>query len=106
MKRIELIVEPGRDEAIETELQSSQITYFKSDGTSYGKPSRHYVIIAPDEIANSMVERLASKVKLEEKLNVIAEGLAELMESQSRNDEELGEATTKLREASGLEERH
>jgi uncharacterized hydrophobic protein (TIGR00341 family) len=71
LKRIELIVEPGRDEAIESELQSSQITYFKSDGTSYGKPSRHYVIIAPDEIANSLVERLASKVNFEEKLNVI-----------------------------------
>ena len=42
----------------------------------------------------------------QEKLNVIAEGLAELMESQSRHDEELGEATTKLREAIGLEERH
>ena len=42
----------------------------------------------------------------QEKLNVIAEALAELMESQSRNDEELAQATTKLREAIGLEERH
>jgi low affinity Fe/Cu permease len=42
----------------------------------------------------------------QEKLNVIAEGLAELMESQSRNDSELAEATEKLREAIGLEERH
>jgi low affinity Fe/Cu permease len=42
----------------------------------------------------------------QEKLNVIAEGLAELMESQSRHDEELAKATTKLREAVGLEERH
>jgi uncharacterized hydrophobic protein (TIGR00341 family) len=71
LKRIELIVEVGRDEAIEIELQSSQVTYLKNDGTSYGKPIRHYVIIAPDEIANSIVERLASKVNFEEKLNVI-----------------------------------
>ena len=42
----------------------------------------------------------------QEKLNVIAEGLAELMESQSRDDQELATATTKLREAIGLEERH
>jgi low affinity Fe/Cu permease len=42
----------------------------------------------------------------QEKLNVIAEGLAELMESQSRDDTELTEATEKLREAIGLEERH
>ncbi len=42
----------------------------------------------------------------QEKLNVIAEGLAELMESQSRDDDELAGATTKLREAIGLEERH
>jgi low affinity Fe/Cu permease len=42
----------------------------------------------------------------QEKLNVIAEGLAELMESQSRNDSELAEATEKLRDAIGLEERH
>ena len=42
----------------------------------------------------------------QEKLNVIAEGLAELMESQSGNDQELADATTKLREAIGLEERH
>ena len=41
-----------------------------------------------------------------EKLNVIAEALAELMESRSRNDPELGDATRKLREAIGLEERH
>ena len=42
----------------------------------------------------------------QEKLNVIAEGLAELMESQSSDDRELADATTKLREAVGLEERH
>ena len=42
----------------------------------------------------------------QEKLNVLAEGLAELMESHSRNDEELEGATRKLREAIGLEERH
>jgi low affinity Fe/Cu permease len=41
-----------------------------------------------------------------EKLNVIAEGLAELMESHSRTDPELEDATVKLREAIGLEERH
>jgi low affinity Fe/Cu permease len=42
----------------------------------------------------------------QEKLNVLAEALAELMESRSRNDEELADATRKLREAVGLEERH
>jgi len=42
----------------------------------------------------------------QEKLNVLAEALAELMESQSRNDKELEDATRKLREAVGLEERH
>ncbi len=42
----------------------------------------------------------------QEKLNVLAEALAELMESQSRNDKELEDATRKLREAIGLEERH
>jgi low affinity Fe/Cu permease len=42
----------------------------------------------------------------QEKLNVLAEGLAELMESQARNDPGLSNATTKLREAIGLEERH
>ena len=41
-----------------------------------------------------------------EKLNVIAEALAELMESHSEDDRELADATTKLREAIGLEERH
>ena len=42
----------------------------------------------------------------QEKLNVIAEALAELMESHSDDDRELADATTKLREAVGLEERH
>ena len=42
----------------------------------------------------------------QEKLNVLAEALAELMESQSRDDTELEGATHKLREAVGLEERH
>ena len=42
----------------------------------------------------------------QEKLNVLAEALAELMESHSRTDPELEEATQKLRDAIGLEERH
>lgn len=42
----------------------------------------------------------------QEKLNVLAEALAELMESEGRNDPALSDATTKLREAIGLEERH
>lgn len=42
----------------------------------------------------------------QEKLNVIAEALAELMNSQSRTDPGLREATQKLRDAIGLEERH
>jgi low affinity Fe/Cu permease len=42
----------------------------------------------------------------QEKLNVLAEALAELMESHARTDHELEGATRKLREAIGLEERH
>ena len=42
----------------------------------------------------------------QEKLNVIAEALAELMESHAETDSELHGATRKLREAVGLEERH
>ena len=42
----------------------------------------------------------------QEKLNVLAEALAELMESHARTDKELEGATHKLREAVGLEERH
>jgi low affinity Fe/Cu permease len=42
----------------------------------------------------------------QEKLNVLAEALAALMESQSRDDADLQDATRKLREAVGLEERH
>jgi low affinity Fe/Cu permease len=47
-----------------------------------------------------------SEEAAQEKLNVLAEALAELMESQSRTDPELQDATRKLREAVGLEERH
>lgn len=42
----------------------------------------------------------------QEKLNVIAEALAELMTSHSRTDPDLEEATRKLRDAIGLEGRH
>lgn len=42
----------------------------------------------------------------QEKLNVIAEALAELMDSRAQDDATLGEASTRLREAVGLEERH
>lgn len=42
----------------------------------------------------------------QEKLNVLAEALAELMESSAARDPELGDATRRLREAVGLEERH
>jgi low affinity Fe/Cu permease len=42
----------------------------------------------------------------QEKMNVLAEALAALMESQARNDPELDDSVRKLREAVGLEERH
>lgn len=42
----------------------------------------------------------------DEKLNVIAEGLAALMESRGADDPELLDAAHKLRDAVGLEERH
>jgi low affinity Fe/Cu permease len=43
---------------------------------------------------------------MQEKLNVLAEGLAALMESRAADDPELEEAVVKLREAVGLEEQH
>jgi low affinity Fe/Cu permease len=42
----------------------------------------------------------------QEKLNVIAEALAALMDSGARSDPELREAAAQLRDAVGLEERH
>ena len=42
----------------------------------------------------------------QEKLNVLAEALAALMESHAADDEELRAATTKLRDAIDLEDRH
>jgi low affinity Fe/Cu permease len=41
-----------------------------------------------------------------EKLNLIAEALAALMTSGAKEDGELADAVTKLRDAVGLEERH
>lgn len=43
---------------------------------------------------------------MQEKLNVLAEALAALMDSRSKEDPELREAVDDLREAVGLEERH
>lgn len=42
----------------------------------------------------------------QEKLNVIATALAELMDSEARNDRKVQDAAKRLREAVGLEERH
>ena len=42
----------------------------------------------------------------QEKMNVIAEALAAMMDSQARHDPELDESVRKLRKAVGLEERH
>jgi low affinity Fe/Cu permease len=42
----------------------------------------------------------------QEKLNVLAEATAALMDSVGRDDPELQEATRKLRDAVGLEQRH
>ncbi len=42
----------------------------------------------------------------QEKLNVLAEALAALMESQAGDDEALRQATRELRRSVGLEERH
>src|SRR5690242_14408400 len=42
----------------------------------------------------------------QEKLNVLAEALSDLMASQARQDPELEAAVNRLRDAVGLEERH
>jgi low affinity Fe/Cu permease len=42
----------------------------------------------------------------QEKLNVLAEAIADLMESRARDDERLAESVTRLRDAVGLEDRH
>ena len=42
----------------------------------------------------------------QEKLNVLAEAISDLMESRARDDDELRESVRKLREAVGLEGRH
>lgn len=47
-----------------------------------------------------------SEEAAQEKLNVLAEALSDLMESQSANDERLAEGMRRLRESVGLEARH
>ncbi|MGW4340375.1 low affinity iron permease family protein [Rhodococcus koreensis] len=47
-----------------------------------------------------------SSEALQEKLNVIADALADLLDSSAQDDPELKKAEVKLREAVGLEERH
>jgi low affinity Fe/Cu permease len=47
-----------------------------------------------------------SQEAIQEKLNVVAEALSDLMESRAQDDPNLSEAVEKLREAVGLEERH
>jgi hypothetical protein len=49
---------------------------------------------------------VAAEEAAQEKLNVIAEALAELMSSGARQDPDLQEAADRLREAVGLEGRH
>jgi low affinity Fe/Cu permease len=47
-----------------------------------------------------------SEEAAQEKLNVVAEALAALMESRAVEDPKLGDAVRRLRESVGLEERH
>ena len=47
-----------------------------------------------------------SEEAAQEKLNVLAEALSDLMESRARDDEDLRESVRKLRDAVGLEVRH
>ncbi|MCW2736235.1 low affinity iron permease family protein [Nocardioides sp.] len=47
-----------------------------------------------------------SEEAAQEKLNVLAEALADLMTSRAADDPDLHESVTKLRQAVGLEERH
>lgn len=47
-----------------------------------------------------------SEEAAQEKLNAIAAGLADLMESRARDDQALEESVQRLRDAVGLEDRH
>lgn len=59
------------------------------------------LLIVLRENANRRADETA-----QEKLNVLAEGLAELMQSHGRADPAMGEAAARLRQAVGLEMKH
>jgi uncharacterized hydrophobic protein (TIGR00341 family) len=56
---------------VEQVIQSSAVSYYRSEGKSYGKSVVHYLILAPDEIANGLLDDLSKKLNLDDKLNVI-----------------------------------
>ena len=72
VERIEVTVYPNQSEEVEKIVTEYQVHFIKSLAESYGIQCVHYVIFAPSEIANQIIDKLAHKIDTKQRINVIS----------------------------------
>lgn len=72
VERIEVTIYPNQSEEIEKIITEYQVHFIKTLAESYGIQCVHYVIFAPSEIANQIIDKLAHKIDTKQRINVIS----------------------------------
>lgn len=72
LERIEVTVYPNQSEEIEKIIAEYQVHFIKSLAESYSIQCVHYVIFAPSEMSNQIIDKLAHKVDTKQRISVIS----------------------------------
>lgn len=71
VERIEVTIYPNQSEEIEKIITEYQVHFIRNLAESYGMQCVHYVIFAPSEIANQIMDKLAHKIDTKQRIHVI-----------------------------------
>jgi len=71
VERIELTVYPNQSEDVEKIISEYQVHFIKTPAESYGIQCLHYVVFAPSEVGNQIIDKLAHKIDTKQRINVI-----------------------------------
>lgn len=71
MERIEITVYQNTVDSVESILMEFDVPYFKSEGSTAGAKLVNFVIIAPDDLAHLVIDRLAKTIDSKQKNTLI-----------------------------------
>ncbi len=71
VERIEFTIYPNQSEEIEAIIREHEVHFVKTSGETYGAGCLHYVVFAPSQMANSIIDKLTHKIDTKQRIHVI-----------------------------------